>query len=228
MKKLLILLSFLFLNISVAQEVSLEVGLQNIIIKGIYNPIKVAIENTKCEDIILKSEDAEIETSTYKGCTYNIVTQTSNPEIIISIYKINSSDTLFITKKNLRVIEIPDPIPTFAGKKGGAISESRFKEVGKIASVRCYSEYIHADFLVSQYTMIVTRGEQVIGMSKNNGNKASDMTKQLIDLTKSGDTVYILDILSKVQDEVRALEKIKFDIVDQFMIKTELTYYNIF
>ena len=208
------ILSFLFLNICVAQEVSLEVRLQNIIIKGILNPIKVAIENTKCEDVILKSEDAEIETSTYTGCTYNIYSKTSKPELVISIFKANSTDTLFVTKAILRVIDLPNPIPTIALQKGGSISENRFKEMAKTARVECHSEYIHADLQVSQYTMIVTRGEQVIGMSKNIGNRASEKTKELIDLIESGDMVYYIDILSKIQDEIRNLDVIKFEIIE--------------
>lgn len=211
MRKLFILLSVLFLNISFAQEVSFEVSEQNIIMRGIINPVRVVIENTNCSSVFLKSENANI---TKNGCNFNIDTNSLEKELVVNVFEIKKNDTLFIDKAILRIIDIPNPIPTIAGQKGGSISENQFKKIGKTAKVECHSEHVHAGYLVSQYTMIVTRKEQVIGMSKNIGNRASENTKQLIESTKIGDTVYILDILCKVQNNIRELDEIKFEIIN--------------
>ncbi|WP_456439833.1 GldM family protein [Psychroserpens sp.] len=212
MRKLLILLSFLFLNICIAQEVSLELSRENIIMRGITVPIKVTIENIDCKDVIIKSEEAEI--SKGDGCKFNLVTRTENREIVLNFYKIKRKDTVFVEKKTFRVRDLPKPTPTIAGLEEGEVSIESFKKYFSIARFDSYSEYICMNFKITEYTMMIVRDNQSVGISKNLGNRASEDTKQLIQLAKTGDKVYIVDLKCKVHDEIRELDEIKFDIVD--------------
>ncbi|MCD2259417.1 GldM family protein [Psychroserpens luteolus] len=208
MTKFLFLL--LVVQITFAQEVSLEMSLQNIVIRGISNPIKATIENTKCADVVIKSDAAKIEY--YRDCNFNLIPSTERRELVINFYKIKQKDTVFVTKKIYRVIDFPDPIPTLAGIEEGSISEEKFKKHFSIGKFDSYSEYACINFGITSYTMMVVRGTTSVGISKNIGNRASEETKKLIALVKSGDQVYITNLECKVLDQVRLLDDIRFDI----------------
>lgn len=212
MKTLLILLSVLFLKNSFAQEVSVEFPRENIIFRGIYNPIHITIENTSCENVFVKSVDAEL--TKHEGCNYNLVTKTINPELTLNIYKLKNNDIIFVDKKVFRVKNIPNPTPTIAGLEEGEISIEGFKKYFSVARFNSYSEYVCMNYKITEYTMMIVRDYQSVGISKNLGNRASEDTKQLIQLAKSGDQVYIVDLKCEVIDEIRELDEIKFDIVD--------------
>ncbi|WP_298759772.1 GldM family protein [uncultured Psychroserpens sp.] len=210
MTKFLFLL--LVVQITFAQEVSLEISTQNIVIKGIINPIIANIENTKCTDVVIKSDDAKLIQSEINPCSYNLVTNTNHKELTISFFKKKQKDTVFVDKKIYRVIDFPNPIPTLAGLQEGSISEEKFKTHFSIGKFGAYSEYACIDFDISSYTMMVVRETTSVGISKNIGNRASEKTKQLIALVKPGDQVYISNLECKVLDQVRLLDEIRFDI----------------
>ncbi|WP_298894969.1 GldM family protein [uncultured Psychroserpens sp.] len=210
MTKFLFLL--LVVQITFAQEVSLEMSLQNIVVKGIYNPVEVIIEDTKCTDVIIKSDDAKLIQSEINPCSYNLITNTDHRELTISFFKKKQKDTVFVTKRTYRVIDFPDPIPTLAGIEEGEVSEEKFKKYFSIGKFGAYSEYACIDFNITSYTMMVVRDTTSIGISKNVGNRASEETKKLIALVKSGDQVYITNLECKVLDQVRRLDEIRFDI----------------
>jgi len=213
-KPLIIYFIILFFGVTSikAQEVSVELPKENIIIRGITTPLNIIVENLSCEDVHVKSKETEI--IKHNNCKYNLITQTASDNLILSIYKVANKDTLLITDKGFRVIDLPNPVASIAGRNSGLITENRFKEITKHARLQCYSEHVHADFRVTNYTMIIVRNEEIIGISKNIGNKATDKTKTLIDLVKSGDTVYILDVFSKIMDKTFESDMIKFEITN--------------
>lgn len=197
---------------SFAQEVAIELSQQNLIIRGIQNPLIIALENTKCKNIVLKSELTKITKG--NNCSFNLVTSNPSRELTINIFKKKSRDTMFVTKKVFRVKDFPDPIPMIAGFKEGEISEETFKKYFSIGKFYSYSEVVCADFKITEYTMMVVRDNQSIGISENIGDRASEDTKQLINLVKVGDKVYIVDLMCDVLNEIRELDEVKFEITE--------------
>ena len=211
--KMKIVLFLLFaVNMSFTQEVALELSRENVIIRGITNPINLAVENTKCENVVITCEDAKI--TKYDNCNYSILTNTPSRELQINIFKKKDRDTIFVSKKLLRVKELPNPIPTITGLNGGQISEESFKTIFSLGRFESFSEYIHMDFKITEYTMMVVRDNQSIGISENIGDRASEETKQLINLVKAGDKVYIVDLVCDVLNEIRELDEVKFEITE--------------
>jgi len=207
-----VLFLLVFVNVSFAQEVSLELSRENIILRGIPVPIKATIENTKCKDVIIKSKDAEI--TKYDDCKFRLTTISKSRELLLSFYKKTGKDTVFVDKKIFRIKDIPRPIPTVAGRGEGEISEETFKSVFSIGRFDCFSEYIHMDFKITEFTIMIVRNNQSIGISRNIGNRASEETKKIIQLVKAGDKVYIVGLKSDYLNEVRELDEIKFDIIE--------------
>ncbi|WP_298902863.1 GldM family protein [uncultured Psychroserpens sp.] len=198
----------LCVQLSFAQEVVLELSLQNIVIRGITNPIRASIENTNCNDVIITSKAAKIER--YKDCSFSLVTLSENRELVVNFYKKTGKDSVFVDKRVYRVIDFPDPIPNIAGFREGDISEETFKSYFGIARLNAYSEYVCMDFKMTEYTMMVIRDTTAVGISKNIGNRASEETKKLIALVKPGDQVYITNLKCKVLNEERELDEMKF------------------
>jgi len=214
MKKLLILLSILFINTIVAQEVSVELSRENIIIREIYNPLIITVENTSCEDIIVKSDDAEISKNDDGSCKFKLITKTKNRQLFLSIYKTKHKDTLLIDKKGFRVLDLPNPIPTINGLKGGQVSEKIFKTNFSLGKLGSYSEYICMNFSITECTMIIFRNDKFIGQSKNIGHRITNQTKDIMQLAKSGDDVYFFNIKCEILDTIRELDAMKFKIID--------------
>nr|WP_321228024.1 GldM family protein [uncultured Psychroserpens sp.] len=208
-----IVLFLLFaVNMSFTQEVALELSRENVIIRGITNPINLAVENTKCENVVITCEDAKI--TKYDNCNYSILTNTPSRELQINIFKKKTNDTIFVDKKLLRVRKLPDPIPTISGLNEGEVSEETFKIHFSQGRINSYSEYVCISFDVIEYTIIIVRDNNSIGISKNIGDRASEETKQLINLVKAGDKVYIVDLVCDVLNEIRELDEVKFEITE--------------
>jgi len=212
MKKTVFLLSLFFLNTIVAQEVFVELSRENNIYRGITIPITIAIENTGCEHVYVRSSNAKL--SKRNGCDYNLLTNSLHKTLTLSIYKLKNTDTLFIKKKHFRILDLPNPIPTINGQNGGQISEKLFKSNFSLGKFGSYSEYICMNFPIIECTMIVLRNDQYIGVVKNIGHRVTDQTKKTIKLVNSGDIVYFLNIKCKMQDEIRELNYMKFEITD--------------
>ena len=193
-----------------AQEVVLEISLQNIVMRGITNPIRASIENTDCNDVIITSNSAKIER--FENCNFNLVPLSEERELVLNFLKKTGKDTMFVAKRTYRVIDFPNPIPEIAGIEEGVINENKFKKHFSIGKFSAFSEFACINFTISEYTMMVIRDTSAIGISKNLGNRASEDTKKLITLVQPGDQVYITNLKCKVLGDVRTLDDIRFDI----------------
>ena len=213
MKRYLYIL-FLVQSIGFAQEVAIEMTTKNTLFKGVQNPILVTVENTDCKDIIISSENAKIIQSDHNACANTIVPDTISKVLTINVYKKESKDTILVDKKVYRLLDVPDPILDVSGLTEGEVPKKTFKNRmihGRMSSyldpnIAC------AVFKITEFTLMVIRDQNVIGISKNIGNRATDETKQLVELIKSGDKVYIVDIKCQMLSEIRELDEIKFDI----------------
>ncbi len=213
MNKTLFILFFLCLNILLAQEISLENRRDNIMYRGVHNPVSALIENVDCDSIFLKVPDAKILSK--RGCFFNIVPISDRKEIDINFYKITNKDTVFIKKRVLRVRDVPNPTFVVAGRNEGKMKVSYFKTLS-IASFNATSDssFFCMSYYVEEFKMIVLRNNTSVGVSKNIGRRASLETKELIQKVKPGDIVYILDIKCEFLNNIVELDPAKFEIIE--------------
>lgn len=211
MKKLLIVFFIFFANTIIAQEISIEKTKENILYRGVRNPVKAIIEKVNCSSIILKSDDAEI---TKNGCHFNIITSSKKKEIQIEFYNIIDNDTLFVKKSMSRLKDIPNPTFTVSGQTGGRIPVDTFKKLSH-GKFKAYSDssFFCMTFPVSQFKMIITRKDMLIGVSTNISNKATLETKELMKKVQQGDKVYIVDINCKALNKTVELNPVTFKII---------------
>lgn len=193
-------------NFMWTQEVSIELSRENIIYRGVMNPMKATIEGVDCKSVYLKSIDAVIDKN---GCDFSIIINSEIKEVTIEVYKLQKQDTLFIENKKFRVKDIPFYF-TVAGVSGGNIKLEMFKQIVSLGSFLTYNSYACVDFPISEFKMIILRDNDILGLSQNIGSKSSIETKALIEKIQVGDNVYFIDIKSEILDKVFELETVKF------------------
>lgn len=105
-------------------------------------------------------------------------------------------DTL--RKITFKVVGMPDPTPTLAGKKGGLISVSEILTAGEIMTTDEGPFLNGSKSEVVAFTVSVSKG--FIVDAKSESNKFTAEQVKLINELKSGQKVYIEGILVKMED----------------------------
>lgn len=126
MKKLIFTFTLSFSVISVislsAQSVAISTDATRALYQWIENPLKIAIENTPCNSIVVKAEKGKL---TGKGCDYIYTTTDSVSIDIIKVGIKRGAKVKWIKEEVLRVRKLPDPSVQLG-------SFGNFKEVNRI------------------------------------------------------------------------------------------------
>jgi len=103
-------ISFLYVNLCIAQTVSLELaGIENHrqpVYLQMNNRLIIVIENESCSDIYAETDNGTIEKSKYTDCEY-ILRPKKIHRTTISIHKISGNDTIFLEERRLQVKPLP-------------------------------------------------------------------------------------------------------------------------
>lgn len=109
-KFMFLIISILYINLCIAQTVSLElVGIENYrqpVYLYMDNRLTIVIENESCDDIYAETDNGTIEKSKYADCKY-ILHPKKMHRASISIHKISGSDTIFLEERKLQVKPLP-------------------------------------------------------------------------------------------------------------------------
>lgn len=200
---ILVIVSF---NIS-GQEFSISNLKQNILFRGIDNPIHVASENYSCDSIWLSTNNGIVQK---KGprCFYIVrVEDVGLTELVI--YSTNGNDTIILEKKEFRAIDIPMPIVKCAGKHGGTISK---KSLIVQHGLFCELEGFEFDLLmrVEKYTILLLREDSLIQFVTREGNKFDTVVYEFLSNIEKDDKILFANISGIVGDRKVHFQPIEF------------------
>lgn len=128
---------------------------------GIPTSITAILENTKCEEYFLTSDNGQIsEDLNGNQCSYIFVPQKSGKTTIF-INKLQRNDTIKLGEKIFQVKKIPKPIAKIDGKHDGKIQKDVLvAQKGIIATL----EEIDFDIYIkiSKYSVLIIRDKELI------------------------------------------------------------------
>ncbi len=168
----------------------------------------VAVNGYLCKDIILSTDNGNIERSD-DICSYFI-----SPGKVGGANIIITSKT---TKKKIgsaffRVKNIPPPVARVAGKSGGEIGKSLLK--AQIAILAVLSDFpMDSRFAIESYTIIILRAGKIVSAKHYNESRFSRDVKNAFNELEPNDKVIFSDISCKsASGAVTELQPIEFKI----------------
>ncbi|HPH16390.1 MAG TPA: GldM family protein, partial [Bacteroidales bacterium] len=117
-------ISILFVIISFSsfgQKFTISSTRQNILYKGLENPIEIIVEDLKCKNIGVSTTNGKIEK--YAECSYIFKADTIG-EANISVYRKNKNDSILLGTYYFKVKNIPNPTPRLIDKRSGEVENS--------------------------------------------------------------------------------------------------------
>lgn len=213
MKKLIIFTIYvLSCNFSIGQTISVSPTRENNVYLGISNPLTIVVENMKCSEFSVFTDNGKIINLEGYDCQYEISLEKLGVAKI-TILKINVLDTTNLGEYFLRVKPIPLPIAKIAGKRGGYISKNEL-------AVQMYikAEFENFDFdihiKILSFSVEIKRNGKSIYNQNIEGSKFTEEVKSKFLKLKKDDIVYFNDIVAYMPDgRKEELISIKFTIL---------------
>ena len=198
-KAILLIITLINLSLnSLSQKFSVSPDKNNVFYIGVDNPITIAVENTSCKSLIVKSTNGEIEgkSGTYVLCSSKV----GRADIII--YKKVAGHLKEIGRSYFRVKSLPDPVAKIGPSSGGNISKVILQN----------QEFIRAELegfdfqlmsRVDSFTICIIRGDTCLYKEiKNIGGKLNAQVKNALSGIKNNDTVIFKKIFASGPDGV--------------------------
>ena len=212
MKKILFI-TFLIFNIgfSFGQVMSVSSIRENNIYMGIDNAITIVIENMKCTDFSVYTNNGEILKMDNNDCSY-IIRPARLGRADIHAIKTNGKDTIKIGTCEFRVKNLPKPCTRIAGKKGGIISKNELSVQSFIkAELENFDINIH--YKILNYSVLIIRDKKTVFFQDVTGNKIPDDIKIEFSKLQKDDRVYFIDVNIITPDgRNEEIEPVKFTI----------------
>jgi len=211
--KTLIILSicaFLFSACSTLNEEShttaIELTKMNVLYLGIENPVQVAVTGVLAENIELTGANCVIK-KTEDG--YAILPE--DVEELTLTVKVNEKD---VVEKKFRVLNIPSPEITIAGKTGGVITKEEVLNAEGI-EVELKNFLFDIKFKVVSFNVTASAEGYSIEAGANNSDKFTKKQMRLLRKAKMGSKFYIEDITVVGPDNIeRKVGTASFKIVE--------------
>ncbi|WP_306641576.1 GldM family protein [Sanyastnella coralliicola] len=185
---------FFFLIIGVCgQKPVVSNPMMNLIYRHVENPISIAMPGYDCEQLRVKCEGALFDG---KGCDYTILAQEGN-QAILTISAVVNGDTLAQDEYYFRVKSVPDPVPSFAGKKPNDHTISK-PDLMVAAGIR--AEMQNFDYIINTkvvaFDMVVMSPEGGYIVKSSTSNRLTAEMKALLKKTKRGEVVRFINIVA--------------------------------
>lgn len=173
---------------------SMQLDKMNVFYIGVPNPITVSAAGYSLEDISVSIPGATITPGKERG-KYNVEVSKQG-EVMASIIAKTPSGPKEISKMQIRVKMIPDPVAEIGGKSSGGMSASLFRaQLGVIANLKYFD--FDARFLVTSFQFGVSpkRGDYIGPYTCNSALFSSNAdVGKIIGRLKPGDRVFIDEI----------------------------------
>ena len=156
----------------------------------VHNYFDIHVKGVGNDSLLLTTDNGVIEKANGR---YRI-TPEKFPYAMIFVYQILNNDTVLITQKRFKVRTFEGYThANIAGKSRGLIKKQILLALGQVSS-----EVNNAGFdlrlPIISYRLFVLRNDKVLFTRQNNSNKFTEETIKGLELTQSGDVIYIVDI----------------------------------
>ena len=166
----------------------------NVMYRNIANPISVSAPGFKNEDIkvtVSNGNGTIKEVNKTKG--EYVVTPGKENETIITASTTVDGKEIALGTQVFRIKAVPDPMPSFNGKEGGAFSKNDLLSLGSVDVKLVDFDFADYEFKVVSYVVETTVGGY-LSEEPNNGSKFSDKVIRNINAAKRGQTFYFTNI----------------------------------
>ena len=168
---------------------------ENRMYAGIDNPIRVAVPNYSCSELIVQTDNGPLKGD---GCKY-VARPRGGSSLTVFVSVSQGKDTLMAGKWSYRVFSVPNPIPTVAGRDAEHPEMSTNRILASPMLVLKMVNFDHEIFWgVNSFDMHVTEanGNQ-ISYHADGQKFTSEMIEKIKDL-KSGSLVKISSISASI------------------------------
>ena len=220
MKKLIIILAAILATIGGAKAQKSETSVavaptkMNIMYACVDNPLDIAVEGYKDEDLIVTiSGEGNTITKSDSGRGHyiaKVIIPKNGYEATVTIFAKTKKGTIELGKRNFRVKRVPATIASVGLCNGGEIHKNQLMNNIVIAKFENFDFDVHVR--VVHFTLTATVNDTVRHL-ESNSNLFTYEQKMLISELPSGSTLYIEDIITEDPDGYRRnINAIKYTI----------------
>jgi gliding motility-associated protein GldM len=169
----------------------------NVFYRGLDNPVEVSVPGVDRSALTVTMSGGSISPSS--DGTYN-VKPGEGKEATINVTANINGEAVQMPARQFRIKRIPDPVPSFGGKKpyDSTISQG---DAGVAAGVRAEMEGFDFPVTATVSSFMVTLvSNGVMKEYKSNGNRISDDASAAIRKMKKGEKIFIEQIMCKMPD----------------------------
>ena len=196
MKNYLLVVFFLFGNICKGQIFTVSSDKNNVIYKGVENPLTIIVQNVSPADVIAKAEYGRL---TGKEGHYMYYSDTGSAVNIVVFKKTRAGEKI-IGLYPFRVKQIPDPEAKVAGKPGGNIPVAALRSQSRITTnIEAFN--FEQGLPIVSFTLSVIRNNDFIQKEiQNSGEEFNEQVKNALQQIRAGDSVIFKDIVARRHD----------------------------
>jgi hypothetical protein len=215
MKKniLIIIVLLITFNVLYSQTVAVDLVKMKVLYVGVENPIRIAVENYPCDNIIVKPTHGII-IRTLDNCHYYYKTDSCslNNEIIF-VGVIEGKTIKWLDTIEYRVKRIPDPRLLIASRYGGLIKKEDFINSSMIAHLQGFDFENIANFI--NYSYEIRRNDSLIWRETDiRGNVFTEKLKKEILSSQKGDKYLFFDMHVEMSADkcIRQIQSAEYEI----------------
>ena len=185
----------------------------NVFYRGLDNPVEISVPGVPQDQIEATCQGCQTFAKADKG-QWN-VKPGADQKAIISVSATVNGQKKSIGSKEFRVKRIPDPVPSFGGKKptDSTISQG---EAGVAAGVRADMEGFdfNVTVKVKSFKITIANGSGSLKEYPNGGNALSEANREAIKKAKKGERIFLEDIMVDMPDgQTRKLSPITLKVI---------------
>jgi len=178
----------------------------NVFYLGVDNPVEISVAGVPADKISADATNGSIIPS--RG---NFIMRPKRPgNCLVNVYAEIDGKRRSVGSKEFRVKQVPDPIATVAGKKGGVIDKNVLLAQTGVAATMPPDFDFELNYTVTEFTLLsVVQG--FVKQYSSNSNRFTTEQKNLINTLSKGSPIYIQDIKAVGPDgTIRNLSTINF------------------
>jgi len=168
-------------------------GRMNLIYRGLWSPIYVAIPNIQAENTFIVVPGAEVKG---KWGKFEVWPDTGSRKTCrIKVYTDLNNDTVLVGTHEYRIKNIPKPTAFFMGRKDSATFSLSKLRTGRFITARLEDFLYDVRFRVQSFDCAISHKNE-LKLYKVKGAKLSQEIREQIELLESGDRVFFQNIMA--------------------------------
>ncbi len=179
---------------------------------GLDNPVSCTVEKVSCDSVFLGTNNGEIKKIGCNSFTYRVA---EHGDTKLIVYVKEKNGTRIIGEKGVRVRNIPDPVTSVGGLRGGVIKKKYLLEQPGVGAFIEEPIGIEVRFLVTEFNYSIVRNDSLILYSKNISALFSEEIKKGFEQLQKGDLLLLTNILVKKADgRIVMVKPMEFTLTD--------------